>query len=42
MKEAAAQIGAKVIAVDGKEFNGSYDREKGRKSLYMVSAWVSK
>ncbi len=41
MKEAAAKIGAQLIAIDGKSFNGSYDREKGQKSLHMVSAWVS-
>jgi predicted transposase YbfD/YdcC len=41
MKEAAAQIGAQIISIDGKVFNGSYDREKGQKSLHMVSAWVS-
>jgi predicted transposase YbfD/YdcC len=41
MKEAAAKIGAQVISMDGKSFNGSYDREKGQKSLHMVSAWVS-
>jgi hypothetical protein len=41
MKEAAAQIGAQVISIDGKGFNNSYDREKGQKSLHMVSAWVS-
>ena len=41
MKEAATKIGAQVISIDGKSFNGSYDREKGQKSLHMVSAWVS-
>jgi hypothetical protein len=41
MKEAALQIGAQIISIDGKSFNGSYDREKGQKSLHMVSAWVS-
>jgi predicted transposase YbfD/YdcC len=41
MKEAAAQIGAQIISIDGKSFNNSYDREKGQKSLHMVSAWVS-
>ncbi|MEO0011639.1 MAG: hypothetical protein RLZZ535_28 [Cyanobacteriota bacterium] len=41
MKEAAAKIGAQIISIDGKSFNGSYDREKDQKSLHMVSAWVS-
>jgi predicted transposase YbfD/YdcC len=49
MKEAAAKIGAQIISIDGKSFNNSYDREKGQKSLHLVSpkgyrsayAWVS-
>jgi predicted transposase YbfD/YdcC len=40
MKEAAAKIGAQIISIDGKSFNGSYDREKDQKSLHMVSAWA--
>jgi DDE_Tnp_1-associated len=37
----ATKIGAQIISIDGKSFNGSYDREKGQKSLHIVSAWVS-
>jgi predicted transposase YbfD/YdcC len=28
-----------LIAIDGKEVRGSYDREAGTKSLHLVSAW---
>lgn len=41
MREAATNIGAQVISVDGKELRNSYDSEKGQKSLHLVSAWVS-
>jgi predicted transposase YbfD/YdcC len=41
MREAAVQIGAQIISIDGKSLNNSYDREKGQKSLHLVSAWVS-
>lgn len=41
MREAAAQIGAQVIAIDGKSLHNSYDRAKRQKALQMVSAWVS-
>ena len=34
-------LGIEVIALDGKNIKGSYDREKGLKSLTMVSAWSS-
>jgi predicted transposase YbfD/YdcC len=30
-----------LIAIDGKEIRGSYDREAGTKSLHLVSAWSS-
>jgi DDE_Tnp_1-associated len=30
-----------VIAIDGKEIRGSYDREAGTKSVHLVSAWSS-
>jgi predicted transposase YbfD/YdcC len=41
MREAAANIGAQVISIDGKELRNSYDREKEQNSLHLVSAWVS-
>ena len=28
-----------LIAIDGKEVRGSYDRKAGTKSLHLVSAW---
>jgi predicted transposase YbfD/YdcC len=30
-----------LIAIDGKEVRGSYDREAGTKSVHLVSAWSS-
>lgn len=35
------KLGIEVIAIDGKNLKGSYDREKSLKSLTMVSAWSS-
>ena len=37
----AGELGLKVVAIDGKSLNGSYDRENSLKSLVMVSAWSS-
>ena len=37
----AEKLGLKVVAIDGKSLNGSYDRESSLKSLTMVSAWSS-
>lgn len=37
----AEKLGLKVVAIDGKSLNGSYDRESSLKSLVMVSAWSS-
>ena len=34
-------LGIEVIAIDGKNLRGSYDREKSLKSVTMVSAWSS-
>lgn len=31
----------KLIAIDGKELRGSYNREAGTKSVHLVSAWSS-
>ena len=31
----------RLIAIDGKEIRGSYDREAGTKSVHLVSAWSS-
>jgi len=30
-----------LIAIDGKEIRGSYDRQAGTKSVHLVSAWSS-
>jgi predicted transposase YbfD/YdcC len=35
------QLGAQVIAIDGKTLKGSYDRGKELKALQLVSAWSS-
>lgn len=39
VKVIAGKLGLKVVAIDGKSLNGSYDRESSLKSLVMVSAW---
>ena len=41
IKVIAGKLGLKVVAIDGKSLNGSYDRESSLKSLVMVSAWSS-
>lgn len=41
IKVIADKLGLKVVAIDGKSLNGSYDRESSLKSLVMVSAWSS-
>lgn len=35
------ELGAQVIPIDGKTLKGSYDREKKRSALHVVSAWAS-
>lgn len=35
------ELGAEVVAIDGKSVNGSYDRERAQSSLHLVSAWAS-
>ncbi len=32
-------LGAQVVPIDGKKFNGSYDRNQQQSSLHVVSAW---
>lgn len=39
VREIAKQLGLKLVAIDGKGINGSYDRNKGIQALQMVSAW---
>lgn len=41
VKVIVKELGLEVIAIDGKNLKGSYDREKSLKSLTMVSAWSS-
>lgn len=41
MKSACSQIDEEVVAVDGKELCGSYDRHSNKAALHMVSAWAS-
>jgi hypothetical protein len=36
-----AGIRIQVIAIDGKNLRGSYDREAGVKALHLVSAWAT-
>lgn len=31
-----------VIGIDGKQMRGSHDKSKGKRALYMVSAWAEK
>ena len=35
------ELGIQVIAIDGKNLRGSYDRESGVKALHLVSAWAT-
>lgn len=35
------ELGIQVIAIDGKNLRGSYDRESGVKALHFVSAWAT-
>ena len=41
MSEVVEGLGAQVIAIDGKCLRGSYDRDKGRKALHLVSAFAT-
>lgn len=41
MKVIAEGLGLEIVAIDGKNLKGSYDRENSLKSLTMVSAWSS-
>ncbi len=37
----AIDLGAQVIAIDGKTAKGSYDRNQEQSALHLVSAWAS-
>ena len=34
-------LGAQAIPIDGKNLNGSYDREQKQSALHLVSAWAT-
>jgi predicted transposase YbfD/YdcC len=34
-------LDAEVVAIDGKQLKGSYDRNQGQSALHLVSAWAS-
>ena len=42
IRELNGEFVGEVIPIDGKNIRGSYDREKGIKSLNLVTAWASK
>jgi predicted transposase YbfD/YdcC len=35
------ELGLGLIAIDGKQLRGSYDREMGNQALHLVSAWAA-
>jgi len=35
------EVGAQVVAVDGKTLRGSHDRAAGKEALHLVSAWAT-
>lgn len=41
VKQLIDELKIRLIAVDGKSANGSYDRESGISALHLVSAWAS-
>ena len=41
MNQLVQDLGVEVIAIDGKNLKGSYDRQSGSKALHFVSAWAS-
>ncbi len=41
MQSACRQVEEEVVAIDGKELCGSYDRHSNKAALHMVSAWAS-
>jgi hypothetical protein len=36
-----SELGVQVVAIDGKTLKGSYDRNRGKSALHLVSAWAS-
>jgi hypothetical protein len=41
VQQLVQELGIQVIAIDGKNLRGSYDREAGVKALHLVSAWAT-
>jgi predicted transposase YbfD/YdcC len=35
------ELGVQVVAIDGKTLKGSYDRNRGKSALHLVTAWAS-
>jgi len=41
VRELAASLKCKTVAIDGKTLRRSYDRDQGSPALHLVSAWIS-
>ena len=41
VRAVAGEVGAQVVAVDGKTLRGSHDRAAGKEALHLVSAWAT-
>jgi predicted transposase YbfD/YdcC len=41
VRAVVGEVGAQVVAVDGKTLRGSHDRPAGREALHLVSAWAT-
>jgi predicted transposase YbfD/YdcC len=41
VQQLVGDLGIQVVAIDGKNLKGSYDRSAGSKSLHLVSAWAT-
>jgi predicted transposase YbfD/YdcC len=41
VRAVGGEVGAQVVAVDGKTLRGSHDRSAGKEALHLVSAWAT-
>jgi predicted transposase YbfD/YdcC len=41
VRAVVGEVGAQVVAVDGKTLRGSHDRAAGKEALHLVSAWAT-
>lgn len=41
VRSVVGEVGAQVVAVDGKTLRGSHDRGRGKAALHLVSAWAT-